>query len=759
MPITLPGGQETQFFTLEKYGGLDTRARRPAIKPEDFYWIENWITIGDGNLRTIYDASATPLYEAANPRTIIYYAFYNISSTRYAIVFLDNGTAVQVNADTGATTTISSTANTFYTAGGTLPHVAQYQSKFLVITSRVSDNAYWIWDGSHLFTAGTLDPQVTIDASGFGYTSAPTVTAYGGTGTGATFSATVANGSVTKIEVTNPGSGYLIGEKVSLVITGGGSDDQARATATVDTTKGGVAIVTVTNGGSKYSSPLVAFSGGGGTGAAAFVSGAANGVITDITVTNPGKDYTSAPTVTITDGGSGTGATAVCEIRRGQITGISVISGGSGFTGVPDVIISAPDDQGFPNIQAEAYATVTAGAVTAITVTRTGVGYRQAKVDLVGGNNAAAASVKLMPYGIKGTSIETYQDRVWVFDDTKYSYTGPDSIADFSSSGGGGSKPVTDANLKEKVVRGFQANGVLYRLADSSINVITNVQVSDTGVTRFNDTNVDPQIGTAWRDTVVALGRAVVFVNPTGVYAIFGGSAEKVSNELDGLFATASFNTGQSGVTPTACVATLFSRRVYCLLMTATDPYTNTLRDLILMWDGQHWFVASQSMAPKILSGQVINSTLTGYGASTTAIHKLYQTPSATLPKVFMTKLAALPNYAIQSQVLRCNYLAQTEEVYTSTLEVTLENEAGRNSPDIRPLAAGEITWVNNSNAECTWVNNLGDPVTWVSRGLVLDLFDASIFGHLIGATVLTTAPDLTMISFELGMRPYAPDQ
>lgn len=767
--IPVPGknkGDEAppSSFTLENFGGLDTKAKRPAIKPEDFFWLENWIPIGPGNLRTLYDREETPIYEAPNPRTIIYHVFYNLGADRFCAVFLDDGTAIQVNTDTLAQTTISATTNTFWDGSGPLPAARQYQSKYLAITSRVSDNAYWIWDGTSLFAAGTLSPEITILDSGVGagYVSAPTVTAYGGSGSGATFSATInSQGHVTDVEVTNPGSGYDNEDHVVLIFTGGGATaDQARATATVNTSAGGVAIVTVTNGGQQYTAPVVSFSGGGGSGAKAFVSGLAAGVVTDITVYDPGSGYTSNPTVTIADsgGGAGTGATAVCEIRRGQITSITVNSGGSGYTGVPDVIISAPDNADFPSRQAEAYASISAGAVTAVTVTNPGLGYQGASVQLVGGNGSAAAECRLMPYGIQGTSIETYQTRVWVADDTKISWTGPDTVSDFSTIGGGGSKPVTDAFLREKVVGLAQANGFLYRMGDSSINVISNVQTSGSGVTTFNDSNVDPQIGTAWRDSVAAFGRALVFANPTGVYALYGGAAEKVSAPLDGLFANASFNTGGVGIEPTAGVATIFGLRVYCIAFTTLDPYTQTNRDVICMWDGQKWFVGSQSIDVVALAGQEINSELTCYGATETAIHRLFQTPSSTLEKIAVTKLAATPSYSIQSQLLRVHYIAQAETGEIGTLDIAVENQSGPSPTQQRAVRGGILNWIGAGGVPIQFTGAGGLDLNFTTAGLVVDGYDDSTIGNLIGARITTTMSDLTLISMSLLLRPYAPD-
>jgi hypothetical protein len=744
-------------FIVEDFGGLDTKAKRPAVGPKDFPWIQNWMPIGPGNMRTLY-AEGETLYTATAPLTIIHHVPYNLGADRFIAVFLDDGSAEQVDVSDGSVTVIGP-AGTFFTSPDDDHPVAaaQYQSKYLVIASEKDDDAYWIWDGTSLFAAGTISPEVTLLNSGDDYTSAPTITAYGGSGSGATFSATVANGVVTDVEVTDPGSGYLRDDLVTLVFTGGGSDNQARATATVDLTTGGVAIVQVTVGGSGYSAPLVSFSGGAGTGAKAFVSGAANGVVTEITVTDPGSGYTSAPTVTITDsgGGTGSGATAVSEIRRGQITSIAVNNGGSGYTGMPDVVISEPNDFGFPLIQAEAYATISAGAVTAITLTNKGIGYKTASVQLSGGNDAAEAEVRLMPFGISGRAIEVYQNRVWVAERTKGSFTGPVSVSDFSTDGGGGSFPATDSFLRERIVQLRQSNGFLYGFGDSSIFVISNLQTSPTtGTTTFNNANVDPQIGSAWRDSVGAFGRALVFANPSGVYALYGGAAEKVSGPLDGLFAKASFNTGQEGIEPTAAIATIFGIRVYMVTLTTTNPFTGVYESMICMWDGQKWFIGTQLKQPTEIATQEIDSELTAWGIDGSELYPLFQTPSADLEKVFQTKLVGQPTYQINSQIMRVYFIAETEVATTEPLRIALDNQSGSNPAQERSVSQ-ELVFVGSGPIQ--WTGLAGADLDFISRGLTVDGYVDTQYGQLLGATVSTNAPDMTMISLLLFMREYAP--
>jgi hypothetical protein len=137
--------------------------------------------------------------------------------------------------------------------------------------------------------------------------------------------------SVNSITLTNGGSGYTTSPTV--VFTGSSS---TTATATANLTPTSIASVTVTAGGSTYTSaPTVTFTGGGGTGATATASFVA-GVITGITVTNPGSGYTSAPTVGFT-GGGGTGATATAVLTPTSIASVTVTTGGTGYSTAPTI--------------------------------------------------------------------------------------------------------------------------------------------------------------------------------------------------------------------------------------------------------------------------------------------------------------------------------------------------------------------------------------------------------------------------------------
>ena len=110
----------------------------------------------------------------------------------------------------------------------------------------------------------------------------------------------VVTDKVQGIEVVNAGTGYSTTKPPAVVILGGGG---AGAGATATVANGTVGVITVTDGGSGYIyPPTVTFSapGGGGPAATGVAYLDANGSVSGIRVYNGGSGYTSIPTITLT---------------------------------------------------------------------------------------------------------------------------------------------------------------------------------------------------------------------------------------------------------------------------------------------------------------------------------------------------------------------------------------------------------------------------------------------------------------------------
>ena len=229
----------------------------------------------------------------------------------------------------------------------------------------------------------------TISNRGGGYSSVPTVglTSAPSGGTTAVGIASMIGGinvcnlntnpklqSVQRVDVVNSGTGYTTAPIV--VFTGGGGTGAA-ATATIG--DGVVGIVTITSGGGGYTeSPTITFENPGGATATASTTGVGGTIF--LTLTDAGIYYSTAPTVTISGPlGGGTTATATATIgTSGTITALTLTNVGSGYTSDPTVTISnlISEKDSTKVVAAAATAVVsTAGTITAIYLTNTGLGY------------------------------------------------------------------------------------------------------------------------------------------------------------------------------------------------------------------------------------------------------------------------------------------------------------------------------------------------------------------------------------------------
>lgn len=224
---SLYGPDQIQPIAFEGFSTLNTNSTRPGIKDDEMWWCDGFMPVGPNYLRTLPGIGPS-IFSAPAGGSIVFFDFFNIGSTPYCFAVHSDGGLWQINTNTNVATRIApdgTIANPTRTQMG----ITQWGSQYLLIVA-TQTNGYWIWDGSVLYTSGTLGPQVTITNGGSGYTSAPSVSVSGGSGTGATFSATITNGIVTKITITNPGSGYKLGDTPTISITGGGGSS---ATATV----------------------------------------------------------------------------------------------------------------------------------------------------------------------------------------------------------------------------------------------------------------------------------------------------------------------------------------------------------------------------------------------------------------------------------------------------------------------------------------------------------------------------------------------
>jgi hypothetical protein len=267
-------------------------------------------------------------------------------------------------------------------------------------------------------------------------------------------------------------------------------------------------------------------------------------------------------------------------------------------------------------------------------------------------NPVAVATLPVMPFGVSGTTIETYAGRAWIGNGSKVQFSAPESPSDFSILDAAGAFQSTDTFLRVRWQQFKQTNGFLYLLADSSLNYISGVTVSGTpAVTIFSNQNVDPQIGVTWPYSVQLFSRNIVFANNLGVYVSYGGAVTKVSEPLDGIYESSS---RLSGWHASSAVANIFNKQVYMILLPIVDLYTGNDVNKLCMWDGKRWWTSEQDQGPlTFINSQEINSQLTAYGTDGTHIWPLFQSPSTGFTKTVQSKLWSNPGYTFTKTSVR----------------------------------------------------------------------------------------------------------
>ena len=674
----LPGN--VHLFTFDGFEGLNTKPTRPAIEDQQCFVLDNFMPLGKNNARTLYDVG-TPIYTAVGGKTVSHFAFANISDTSYCLVFLSDGGIVAVNTSSLAATTVAP-AGTITVPTNDIG-LAQWGSQYILICAP-QGNGYFMWDGTSFYKAGSIGPSVTLSNSGFSYRSQPTITAVGGTGTGATFAAVLqSSGSISMITVTNAGSGYSAADSVVLAFSGGGSN----TTAIVYTSAVGGAVTntSIINAGSGYGAQTkVTVSGGGGTGATATAT--ASGGISAVTITNPGQGYTSPPTLIFSDV-----------------------------------------------------------------------------------NNAVAqATVPIMPFGVSGTALETYTARVWIVNGAAPStppqkslvtFSAPSAPADFGTPDGGGNFLSTDSFLRVGFHAAKQANGFLYLIGDSSVNYISGVvtQGSPT-TTSFSNQNVDPQVGSPWPDTVQVFSRAIVFANTFGVHAMYGGAVQKVSGPLDGIYSSVTptgSNPAYGSFVPSSAVAIIFGIHVYMLLLPIVDQLTGAQVNKLLMWDGQKWWTASQSVTLTKIASLEINSVLTAYGTDGTKIYPLFQTPSAAITKTIRSKLWTTPTYLMTKVAKEVHGIFQSNANDAVASTISVDTEGG--SVTITQSNVFGANWTATGGLPVSWTATGGASVVWQTSGLaaILPQTVNDATGTMMGLTLQTSSLDYTLISLTIEAQQY----
>lgn len=672
----MPEPTRSPALNFENFLGVNTSTTRAGVDDRQAYWLDGFMPLSPRNLRTLWGIGSA-LYTATGGKTIVCFYFYNIGSNPYVLIFLSDGSAIQVNTATGAATTILS-AGTVLSPSIMSIGVSQWGSQYLLIVVN-QNNGYWVWDGSLLYTAGTLGPQILLTNSGAAYVSAPSVLFSGGHGTGASATAQVSNGVVTNIALTNPGTGYQVGDQPVITIAGGQRTGSGATLTAVMSSNGGGSGGSVgvaswvfdrqvgslflyhinglnIAGGSGYSqyaqaqwnfnsstgvfivnnqiqTPALSLGITGGSiascGITPPVNGAADNVYWQTTISN------SFPNITVSDAGGA------------FVSSVTVVSAGSNYS--PSTTVTAGGGNA-PITQATLKPVITGGSIASVIVQNGGL-YTgtspAATVSVVDTAITATATCTIMPFGVQGTAIEAYQGHVWVFNGTLKQWSAPGSISDFSTAAGGGSETSSSGAQRVGYINAVSTNGFLFEISDSSMDYISGVQTTTPSggspTTTFSENNSDPEIGSPYPAAITTFGQEIFLANSAGIFVSSGGAFVKISEAMDGVYNTvpaANFNANPfNGFQLSAAKATIFGKRIWMVLVPIIDPVSgSTVNKILMVRDKKIWWAAQQDVSLTFIQGQEINSIYTAWGTDGTHLYQLFNQPSTAFTKLAQSK-------------------------------------------------------------------------------------------------------------------------
>ena len=724
--------QKKSYQVVKQFKGLNTKANRTAIDEDEFSWLENAMPIGFSNLKIVpnyTDLGITFSHTALN----VFQA--NIKLVDYIIVFESDGSAEYVNVLTATKGTLAP-AGTFSATGNM--RVSQWKNKYLLIGDPTK--GYFTWDGTDLIAVGSVG-LIGITNGGSGYTTAPFVqisapNQANGTQATATCTITAGSGSITSIALNNIGDHYTSVPTVTISAPNLSTGTQANAYASIQ--GGNVVAIGIQNGGFGYTSaPTVTISGGGGANANAIAT-IDTGAVNSISITEAGSGYTSAPTVSFV-GGGGTGAAAVAGLltfATGTIA-VNVTNGGIGYTNAANLVVTITGN----GANAAAKGIISGGQVTQVVVTNPGNGYTTGNVAISGGGGTNA-SAELIFTSDTTTGIESFSGRVWIAQGRTVYYSAAGSATDFSSVSAG-NVILADGTLHGNITQILSANNFLYIFGDDSINVFSDVRVTNTGATLFTNTNISASVGTKLPYAIFPYFRSVLFMNSYGVYALVGSTTSKVSDALDGImpnidFVTSQVTSGQVLINNILCAAFNFK-------YTGGQGVSTSSRYIQAVFFDKKWFLTSQTNDLGLITSSPAGGQTFIYGSNGANLLKFFNDKTSAIQSYIQTALMPMGDPIRTKQALK--FAIEATAAAGNALNVTVDSENG-SSPVVS--LADTASWKNNNGVIIGWQNNSSTIISWIyTAGYYLYKSDAQQWGKYLGLTATSNAASYVVNSFE----------
>ena len=406
-----------------------------------------------------------------------------------------------------------------------------------------------------------------------------------------------------------------------------------------------------------------------------------------------------------------------------------ITNGGSGYGAPPTVTVSGGSGSG-----ATAHAVITGGVVTSIVLDTAGTGYKAGDtltVSFSPASTTAATAIVWPFFSLTPTTLAIYAGRVWLAGTRALQWTGTHGYDDAASANAAGSTTLSDADLVHFISGLRNFNNFLYIFGDNSIKQIGTVTVSGSA-TIFNIVTLSSDQGTTFKNAVASYNRLVIFANKVGIYAILGASVEKISDPMDGIFASLDYTQPlQAAVTDMHTAL-----HTFLLLCRYKDPIAGVTRSLLICFYKNRWFVANQGNNLTTICTAPIAGIIETFCSSGNDITQIFQSTNP-VPIILRTSLSINQDLILGKKALHIVVALFSNTI--ATVNGTLDSENLNPGKPFSFTTGNQLIWVNNSNQVLTWQNNSLQTLLWAATGFTYRRTPVEGAGVFLGATLQGT--------------------
>lgn len=342
-----------------------------------------------------------------------------------------------------------------------------------------------------------------------------------------------------------------------------------------------------------------------------------------------------------------------------------------------------------------------------------------------------------------GQCIQVYAGRVWISQNRTINWSEAGSYTDFT--GTGGNTIIADPTLLSDIQQLVSANSYLYFLGIDSINVIADAQVVS-GALQFSNTNISSNSGSDLPQTIFTYYRSLLYMNRSGVYALYGSTTKKISDELDGIFPLIDFTKEVTG-------GTVMIYNILCaaFMFTYNDPIAGT-REIAAVYFNKKWFLISQGNSLMGMATANLNGLDTLFADDGSNVCRLFQDSASNINSSLIGALWDFGDMVHEKEALKLGVEINVPNL-AGTISPTIDSESYSAVPSVSFTGGFAMQWFNSTGAVFSWLNSLAQPFVWLITGYQWFQGDVENTGHYLGFTVNSNTPQIQYVGLQLQYR------